>query len=256
MLRYINPGLCTARDDGLRAGLKYFILLHFDTLRRCAQRLLVQCTKISLTGRGALPRMKLLRRTISSIPRAGASRPRRPHRYEEFSMSVTANPFSEMSRAGLEAATRLTRISMDNAERVISLQLQYAKGTIEQATATAKAASAAKDVQELFDVRTRSAENAVEWLMNYSRSAYEVASETQSELSKLAEERMTSFQQAVTESVEQAAKASPGGNDLAVAAIKSSLAATTAAFDSFAKAAKNVTTYTDAGIRAGTKTRK
>jgi phasin family protein len=171
-------------------------------------------------------------------------------------MNVNVNPFSEMSRAGFDAAARLSRISVDNAERVISLQLQYAKGTIEQASATAKAASGAKDVQELLEVRTRSAENAVEWLMNYSRSVYEVASETQSELSKLAEERMTSFQKAVTESVEQAAKSSPGGSDAAVAAIKSSLAATTAAFDTFTKAAKNVASYTDVGIRGAGKTRK
>ena len=171
-------------------------------------------------------------------------------------MNVNVNPFSEMSRTGYDTAARLTRISVDNAERVISLQLQYAKGTIEQASATAKAATGAKDVQQLLDVRTRSAENAVEWLMNYSRSVYEVASETQSELSKLAEERMTAFQQAVTESVEQAAKSSPGGSDAAVAAIKSSLAATTAAFDTFTKAAKNVASYTDAGIRGAGKTRK
>ena len=173
-------------------------------------------------------------------------------------MTVAVNPFSELGRTGLDAATRLTRISMDNAVRVISLQLQYAKGTLEQASATARAATGAKSVQELLAVRTRSAENAVEWLMNYSRSVYEVASETQSELSRLAEDRMSSFQQAVTNTVEQAAKAAPAGSDVAVAAIRSSLAATTAAFDSFSKAAKHVSSFTDAGVRAagGVKSRK
>jgi phasin family protein len=169
---------------------------------------------------------------------------------EEYRMNVNANPLSELGRATLDTAARLTRISMDNTERVISLQLQYAKGTLEQATATARAASGAKNVQELLKVRTRSAENAVEWLMNYSRSVYEVASETQSELSRLAEDRMTSFQQAVSETVDQAAKSAPAGSDVTVAAIKSSLAATTAAFDSFSKAAKNVASFSDAGVGA------
>jgi phasin family protein len=165
-------------------------------------------------------------------------------------MTVTANPFSELGRSAIDTAARLTRISMDNTERVISLQLQYAKGTLEQASATARAAGGAKNVQELLAVRTRSAENAVEWLMNYSRSFYEVASEARSELSKLAEDRMTSFQQAVTETVDQAAKSAPGGSDVAIAAIKSSLAATTAAFDTFSKAAKSAASYSDAGVRA------
>lgn len=101
---------------------------------------------------------------------------------------------------------------------MISLQLQYAKGTLEQATATARAAGGARNVQELLAVRTRSAENAVEWLMSYSRGVYEVASGTQSELSRLAEDRMSSFQQAVTETVDQAARHVSSSSDAGVRA--------------------------------------
>jgi hypothetical protein len=69
---------------------------------------------------------------------------------------------------------------------------------------------------------------------------------------------MSSFQQAVSESVDQAAKSAPAGGDVAVAAMKSSLAATTAAFDSFSKAAKHMASFTDAGVRAsgGARSRK
>lgn len=165
-------------------------------------------------------------------------------------MPTVANPLSEISATTVETAARLTRISMDSAERVVALQLEFAKSSLDQATRNARAFAGAKDVQELFALRARTAESAVEKLMGYSRSLYEVASEAQSELSKLAEERLASFQQAVSESVEQAAKASPAGGDVAVAAIKSSLAATTAAFDSFNKAAKQMASYTDAGVRA------
>jgi phasin family protein len=168
---------------------------------------------------------------------------------------ITQNPFSEMSRVGFDTAARLTRLSIDSTEQVISLQVQYAKGTLEQAAATARAASGAKDVGELLAVRARSTENAVEWLMNYSRSVYEVASEAQNELSRLAQERMTSFQQAVAQGVDEAAKSAPAGSDIAVAAVKQSLAATTAAFDSFNKAARHVASYSDASVRASS-TRK
>ena len=172
-------------------------------------------------------------------------------------MPTTANPLSEISSVTVDTAARLSRISMDSAERVIALQLEFAKSSLDQATKTARAVAGVKDVQELLVLRTRTAESAVEKLLGYSRSLYEVASEAQSELSKLAEERMSSFQKAVTETVDQAAKAAPAGGDVAVAAFKSSLAATTAAFDSFSKAAKHVASYTDATVRAGSgKTRK
>ena len=171
-------------------------------------------------------------------------------------MPTIANPLTDIASRSVDSAARFTRISMDSAERAVAVQLEFAKGALNQATLNARAMSQAKDVQELFALRARIAENALENLMGYSRSLYEVASEAQSELGKLAEERMSSFQQAVSETVDQAAKSAPAGSDVAVAAIKSSLAATTAAFDTFTKAAKNAASYTDAGIRAAGKTRK
>jgi phasin family protein len=173
-------------------------------------------------------------------------------------MATVVNPLSEITAATVDAAARLTRISMDSAERTIAVQLEYAKGALAQATLNARAVSGVKDVQDLLTLRTRIAENAMENIMGYSRSLYEVGAEAQAELSKLAEERMSAFQQAVSESVDQAARSAPAGGDVAVAAMKSSLAATTAAFDSFSKAAKHVTSFADAGVRAssGTKSRK
>ncbi|MEO7742231.1 MAG: phasin family protein [Usitatibacter sp.] len=171
---------------------------------------------------------------------------------------TTASPITNLSRASLEAAVRATRISMDGAERAIAVQLEYTKGAFAQAALSARAVARAKDVQELFTLRTRIAENALENLMGYSRSLYDVASTAQSEYSRLAEERMARFQQTVSETVEQAARSSPAGGDVAVAAIRSQLAATTAAFDSFTKAAKHVASFTDAGVKAaaGAKHRK
>jgi phasin family protein len=163
---------------------------------------------------------------------------------------IAANPLSELGRAALEAATSATRISMDSAERAVNVQLQYAKGALEQAALTARAVGQARDVQELFSLRARIAENAVENAVGYTRSLYEVASEAQAEYSRLAEERMGRFQQAVTETVDQAARTAPAGGDIAVAAIKSQLAAATAAFDSFTKAARHAASFTDAGVRA------
>ena len=173
-------------------------------------------------------------------------------------MTTVANPLAEIGSATVDAAARLTKISMDSTERVIALQLEYARTALEQATRSARELAKAKDVQEILAVRTRNAETAVERLMGYSRSLYEISSEAQTQFSRLAEERMTNFQAAVSETVEKAAKSTPAGGDVAAAAIKSSLAATTAAFDSFNKAARNVASLADAGLRPanGGKTRK
>ena len=170
--------------------------------------------------------------------------------------TATANPISELSRATVEAAAKATRISMNSAERAIAVQLEYAKGALEQASLNARAASQLKDVQDLFALPTRIAENTIENLLGYSRSLYEVASEAQGEYSRLAEERMAQFQQAVSETVDQAARSGPAGSDVAIAAIKSQMAAATAAFDSFSKAAKNMASFADAGVNAAARPAK
>jgi phasin family protein len=162
----------------------------------------------------------------------------------------TANPFADIASSGFDSAARASRISMDSAERAAAVQLEYAKGAITQAAHTARAVNQAKDVQELLALRSRIAENTMENLMGYSRSLYEVASEAQSEFGRFAEERMSSFQQAMSQGVDLAAKSAPPGSDAAITAMKSSLAAATAAFDSFTKAARNAASYTDAGVRA------
>jgi phasin family protein len=158
-------------------------------------------------------------------------------------------PLSEISRSTADAAARFTRISLDSAERAFAIQLEYAKGALTQATLTARAFAQVKDVETLLTVRNRVAENAVENLIGYSRSLYEVASDAQSELSRLAEERLSKYQSAVIDAVDQASKSAPGAGDVAMAAVKSTMVATTAAFDSLNKAARQVASYADAGVK-------
>jgi phasin family protein len=191
--------------------------------------------------------MKLLRRTNAPQIQRTAS---------AHTMIPTQNPLSDIGRDALESARKAARISMDSAERTLNVQLEYAKGAMTQAAINARAASQAKDVQELFALRSRVAENAMENLMGYSRSLYEVVSEAQSEYSRLAEERMSKFQATVSDTVDQAAKSAPAGSDVAVAAIRSQLAAATAAFDSFSKAAKHVASFADAGITSASRPAK
>ena len=163
---------------------------------------------------------------------------------------MTSNPLSQIGRAAVETAARATRISVDSAERAMHLQLEYARGALQQAALNAQAASQLKDVQQLVALPARIAEGTFENLLGYSRSLYEIASEAQGRYSTLAEERLASFQRAVSETVDQAASSAPAGGDVAVAAIKSQLAAATAAFDTFSKAAKNLASLADAGVSA------
>jgi phasin family protein len=161
-----------------------------------------------------------------------------------------AEQMNDLNSTTVVTATRLSKLTLDNAERMLALQIGFAKAALGDATRVASASSGTQDVQQLLALRTQAAETAMSQWMEYSRGLYELASDTQAELSKLAEERLAALQRAAAETVDQAAKSAPAGSDVAVAAMKSSLAAATAAFDSFTKAARNAATFTDASMKA------
>jgi phasin family protein len=185
--------------------------------------------------------MQLLRRTIPALP----SR-------DPTTMVNLAEQMNELNNTAVLSAARFSKLSLDSAERLLALQLGFAKSALGDATRTARAATGTQDAQQLLALRTKAAETAMSQWLEYSRGLYEVASDAQAELSKLAEERLADLQRSITDTVDQAAKSAPAGSDVAVAAMKSSLAAATAAFDTFTKAARHAASFTDAGVKAAT----
>jgi hypothetical protein len=81
---------------------------------------------------------------------------------------------------------------------------------------------------------------------------YEISAQTQEELSKMIEAQFGDFQKTVAGLLDKAAKSAPAGSDVAVAAVKSAIAAATSAFDNMNKAAKQVAEIAEANVAAAT----
>lgn len=159
---------------------------------------------------------------------------------------------SEMNKGSVETTLRFAKIYMSSAEKLLKLQLDAAKTALEENARNARTLMEVKDPQQAVAVRTKLAEASMESAMSFSRNVYEVASQTQQEITALLEERLSDFNKSVTGSVDKAAKNAPAGADVAVAALKSTMAATTAAVDSMTKAAKQVAEFAEASMRAAT----
>ncbi len=160
--------------------------------------------------------------------------------------------FAELNNAGVDHALRLAQVALDNTERLVRLQLDVAKAALDDNVKNTKALSEVKDLQDFISLRTKLAENSVEKAMGYSRSVYEVASEAHAEVSKLVEEGLAAYTKNIASLVEKAAKNAPAGSDAAVSALKSTVAATTAAIDTLTKASKQVASFADASVKAAT----
>ncbi|MCC6868414.1 MAG: phasin family protein [Burkholderiales bacterium] len=162
--------------------------------------------------------------------------------------------FAEINRANVAQATKFAALSLDNAEKLMKFQLGTARNVFAQSVENANAVAGIKDVQELIELRSKLAEAQMQTAMGYSRNLYELASEVQAEYSALAEESFGVYSKGVAAFVDKASKSAPAGSDAAVNAFKSSLAATTAAFDQFQKATKQVASLADANVRAAAAT--
>ena len=161
-----------------------------------------------------------------------------------------ATQFAEFNKANVAQATKIAAIAMENAEKLMKLNLDTAKAAFAQSVEGASAVAAVKDPQEFFALPTRYAESGVQSVVGYSRSLYEVVSAAQAQYSAIAEEAMAGYTKGLASWVEQASRSAPAGSEGAINAMKSTVAATSAAFDQFQKASKQVVSLADASLRA------
>ena len=158
--------------------------------------------------------------------------------------------FADFNKVNVANATKLAALSIESAEKLFKLNLNAAKIALQQSVEGAQAAASVKDVQELMAIRTKFAESGVQTALSYSRTLYDLASEAQAEYSSMAEELWANYTKGVASFVDKASKSAPAGSDAAVNAFKSTFAASTAAFDQFQKATKQVVNLADASVRA------
>jgi len=158
--------------------------------------------------------------------------------------------FADLNKSNVEQATRLAAIALENTEKLMKLNLATAKNAWAQSVESAQAVASVKDVQDLFALRAKLAETGVQHALAYSRNLYDLASQAQADYAAASEEVWSNYTKGVANWVETATKSAPAGSDVAVNAFKSTVAATTAAFDQFQKATKQVVNLADASVRA------
>ncbi len=165
---------------------------------------------------------------------------------------ATAEQLSASNKANVETLLTLANTAFASAERLAALNLNTARALLEDSVANAKTLLGAKDVQELVSLQSSLAQPSIEKAVAYSRSVYEISAQTQEEFSKVFEGQFAEVNKNVAAVLDKAAKSAPAGSDVAVAAVKSAIAAANSAYDSLNKAAKQVAEIAEANVAAAT----
>jgi phasin family protein len=169
-------------------------------------------------------------------------------------MYATPEQFVAANKASVDALFTVATAQFAAFERLSALNFNTTKAAFEDSVSQAKALLSVKDAQEFVNLTAAAAQPSLEKVIAYSKNVYEVATQTQAEVSELAETRAAEMNKTVVSLMDRLTKNAPAGSDVAVAAVKSAMAAANSAYDSFTKVVKQATDLAEANVTAATAT--
>ena len=165
-------------------------------------------------------------------------------------MYASPNQIVEMQKAQLEALQAVGTSVLFAAEKLAQLNLATTRNLMQDGADAAQSFFSAKDPQEAATVVGTLAQPGAEKVVNYSRSAYGIASAASAELGKIFEAQVTQGNRKLAEFLDFAAKSAPAGSEPAMNLIKNSLATASSAFDAVTKAARQATETAESNLAA------
>lgn len=171
-------------------------------------------------------------------------------------MYVTPEQIQAASKNSVETLLAVAATQFAVIEKLANLQATAVKAAFDDGLANTRALMGAKDVQEFVSLQSTFAQPAIEKAIAYSKSIYEVTTQANADLSKVAETRASEWNENLVTMLDKAAKNAPAGSDVAVTAVKQMIAAANSAYDNLNKVAKQATEIAEANVAAATETAK
>ena len=163
-------------------------------------------------------------------------------------MFKTNEKFTADSKAAVDSLLTIVNASLNSAERLAALNLNTARAMISDSAANVGALLAVKDPQSLIALQKSLAKPALEQVSAYSRSVYEILTQSSAGLTELVQGKAVEMKKSFTAAVEQSMKNAPAGSEAVVSAMKSGFAAADSAYENLTKAAKQATATIEANV--------
>jgi phasin family protein len=169
-----------------------------------------------------------------------------------MNMYLTPEQIAATNKANVETLIGLANTQFAALERLSALNFNVAKSAFEGSVSFTKSLLGAKDPQEFASLSATAAQPALEKAIAYSRSVYEIATQSQAELNKFVEAQAGEFNKNVVGYLDKVSKNAPAGSDVAIAAVKSALAAANSAYDSISRVTKQASELAETNFAAAT----
>ena len=148
--------------------------------------------------------------------------------------------FAAANEAAIEQFAYFAKLSLGNIEKFTELGLGAARESVTQATRHAQSLAGARDVNEAFAINSAAVEPALKRAYAYSRTAYETAAETNTEVKRVIEKQAGEYNKAAVAALEEAFKYAPAGSESVVDNVKTAIAAAQSAYNNMAAINKQI----------------
>jgi phasin family protein len=169
-------------------------------------------------------------------------------------MFINPEEFSTATKTGVEShintMTTLANKAFEGIEKLVDLNLNLVKTSLEESTHTAKQFMSAKDLQEILALSAAQAQPNTQKALFFGRHLANIASNTQLEFSRITEEQILEANRKMIALVDEAAKHAPIGSENAVAFVKSAIGNVNASYEQLAKNTKQTMQTLDANFDA------
>lgn len=151
-------------------------------------------------------------------------------------MAGKTEQFTELNRKNMEAAMRMAQLSMENSQRIMTLQSELAREMFQSGLENAKAQTGASDPHTMMQLRAKYAQETTQRMVAAAQQIAEISNATRAEFSRLVTEQLTSGSQDLTESMQKFMKSLPGQTPNMMESFQQAIATANAAFEQIAKA--------------------
>jgi len=157
-------------------------------------------------------------------------------------MFTIPEQFSNVAKANIESQlaifTALTNKAFESMEKVVDLNLNVAKASLEDTSIAAKQLLSAKDPQEFFSLTAAQAQPTAAKAIAYGRHLAGIATSAQAELTRAAEDQIAETGRKVSALVEDVSKNAPAGSENVIAIRKSATGNANAGYEQFSRTTK------------------
>jgi phasin family protein len=164
---------------------------------------------------------------------------------EQFASAAKTN-----IEAQLSIITALTTKAFESMEKVVDLNLNAAKASLEDSAVTARQLLAAKDPQEFLSLTAAQAQPTAAKAIAYSRHLAGIAAAAQAELTRATEEQIAETGRKVSALVDDVSKNAPAGSENVIAIMRSAIGNANAGYEQFTKTTKQAVEVMEANLNS------